>query len=81
MRGTEALPTNEDALAAELALTRCEDEAVIAQASASLAVAYEQRTLALIQFAAQVEKDEPTRAEMFRSMAARRLKDYGPSEA
>lgn len=58
MSGTRELPNNTDASAAEQAIARTEDEAVAAQAHAVLALAYEQRTLALIE-AAQLRYARP----------------------
>lgn len=80
--GTEGLPTNEDAFAAERAMERAEDEATIAQAGALLAVAYEQRTLALIEYAKELREagEEPSRAQRFLDMVPSRLKQYGPRQ-
>lgn len=79
--GTKGLPANEDAFAAESAIDRSEDESVTAQASALLAVAYEQRTLAFIEYAKELrEAGSSDRAQMFLDMVPGRLKQYGPRQ-
>lgn len=56
MKGTPELPGNVDALAADGAAGRAEDEGSAAQAYATLALAYEQRTIALIEAAALLQR-------------------------
>ncbi|MGO2555019.1 MAG: hypothetical protein ACTIA2_08330 [Brevibacterium aurantiacum] len=51
MPGTKNLPANTDAYAADSSLKRVDDEGVVAQANATLALAHEQRTIALIEAA------------------------------